>query len=231
MIQSRREYLRQQRLRRRRIFYISCLAFFLIVAILIAILIGRITGSDDAVPVSDQITESSKEESTETVTPETGTSLEEKIDISASISGDWIHMIHANVRKLALERSVPVVPVPNGYELRFMTPQDIHKGELLLINKQYAYEFLDFSDSLELVSMYDIMSDTYDVSGTDVMLQNAAAESMDLMLRDFYDNTWMSDLVILCGYRTKEESQELYDASAAENGKDHAERRTLPPAG
>ena len=229
MIQSRREYLRQQRLRRRRIFYISCLAFFLIVAILLGILISRITGGDDAAPVSDQITESSEGEQAEAVTPEAGTSAAEQVNISTSISGDWLDILQNDVRELALERSVPVVAVPSGYELRFMTEQDIHKGDLLLINKQYAYEFLDFSDPLELVSMYDIMGDTYDVSGTDVLLQEKAADALDTMLRDFYDNTWMSDLLILCGYRTKEESQELYDASLAENGKEHADRYVMLP--
>lgn len=229
MIQSRREYLRQQRLRRRRIFYISCLAFFLIIALLIGVLISRISSHTDSTPVSDQITESAEGTDTETVLPEAGTSTLENVTISPSISGDWIDDFRNHVYELALERSVPVVATPNGYELRFMTEQDIHKGNLLLINKQYAYEFLDFADPLELVAMYDIMSDTYDVSGTDVLLQVPAAEAMDQMLRDFYDNTWMSDLLILCGYRTKEESQELYDASAAENGKEHADRYVMLP--
>ena len=228
MIQSRREYLRQQRLRRRRIFYICCLSFFLIVALLIGILISRIAGNNDTSPVSDKVTESSSGDTTETVSPEADITFDNQLDAS-SASSNWVEIIHADIRELALENSVPVTPVPNGYELRFMTPQDIHKGNLLLINKQYAYEFLDFADELDLVSMYDIMSDTYDVSGTDVLPQEAAADSLDLMLRDFYDNTWMDDLIILCGYRTKEESQELYDASAAENGKDHADRYVMLP--
>ncbi len=241
MIQSRREYLRQQRLRRRRIFYISCLAFFIIVAILIGILISRISGNNDSAPVSDQVTESSEGGAADVVSPEAGASNDGShagsvADGVGSTSGlsnlgstDWVSMMHSYVREEAIENSIPVIVPPSGYELRFMTQEDIHKGNLLLINKKYAYEFLDFADNSELVSMYDIMGGTYDVSGTDVMMQTVAAEPLNQMLTDFYDNTWMDDLIILCGYRTKEESQELFDASAAENGLDHAERYVMKP--
>lgn len=241
MIQSRREYLRQQRLRRRRIFYISCLAFFIIVAILIGILISRISGNNDSAPVSDTLAESSSAQDPEAVSPEAGSSedgshagsIAEGIDSSSGISlagsGDWLEQIHLIVREEAIENSIPVIVPPSGYELRFMTQEDIHKGNLILINKNYAYEFLDFADNSELISMYDIMSGTYDVSGTDVLMQAVAAESLNQMLSDFYDNTWMEDLIILCGYRTMEESQQLYDASAAENGQDHADRYVMKP--
>ncbi len=241
MIPSRREYLRQQRLRRRRIFYISCLAFFIIVAILIGILISRISGNNDSVPVSDQVTESTEGGATDVVSPQAGASddgshagsVADGIGSTSGLSNlgstDWVSMMHSYVREEAIENSIPVIVPPSGYELRFMTQEDIHKGNLLLINKNYAYEFLDFADTSELVSMYDIMGGTYDVSGTDVMMQTVAAEPLNQMLTDFYDNTWMDDLIILCGYRTKEESQELFDASAAENGLDHAERYVMKP--
>ncbi len=241
MIQSRREYLRQQRMRRRRIFYISCLAFFIIVAILIGILISRISGNNDAALVSDSLAESSSEQEAGTVSPEAESSSEDSHagsiangvfpgdELSSLGAGDWIAKLHSDIRDEAIENSIPVVVPPSGYELRFMTQEDIHKGNLLLINKNYAYEFLDFADNSELVSMYDIMDGTYDVSGTDVMMQAVAADPLNQMLTDFYENTWMDDLIILCGYRTKEESQQLYDASAAENGQDHADRYVMKP--
>ncbi len=241
MIPSRREYLRQQRLRRRRIFYICCLSFFIIVAILLGILISRISGNNDSLKGSAQVTESSQEGAAGAVSPEAGVSedgshagavsdgVDSSVEISADGSGDWLVQIHSVVREKAIANSIPVIVPPNGYELRFMTQQDMHKGNLLLVNKNYAYEFLDFAGSEDLVSMYDIMSGTYDVSGTDVMMQSVAAEPLDRMLTDFYNNTWMEDLIILCGYRTKEESQKLFDASADKNGLDHAERYVMKP--
>lgn len=227
MTQSRREYLRQQRLRRRRIFYISCLAFFIIVGLLIGILINRIT-DHTADPVSDQVTESSEAGTPENALPPSGTATEESVNSLLAV-GDWVSQLKEDVRETALENSVPVFAPPSGYELRFMTEQDIHKGTLLLVNKQHAYEFYDFADTTELVSIYDIMGGTYDVSGTDVMMQPIAADPLDQMLTAFYDNTWMEDLIVLCGYRTKEESQQLYDESAQQNGKEHADRYVMKP--
>lgn len=229
MIQSRREFLRQQRLRRRRIFYGCCIAFFIIIAILLGILISRIAGNDSAAPTSDQVTESTEEQGTEEALPQAGETEDSSGDPVFTVSGSWLAQVHAVVREEAIENSIPVIVPPTGYELRFMTEQDIHKGNLILVNKNYAYEFWDFADTSELVSMYDIMGGTYDVSGTDVLMQPIAADPLDQMLTDFYNNTWMEDLIILCGYRTKEESQELYDASAAENGEDHADRYVMLP--
>ncbi len=241
MIPSRREYLRQQRLRRRRIFYICCLAFFIIVAILIGILISRISGNNNSARISGQVTESFEDGAADAVSPQAGTfsddshtdSIVDGIDPAGKIashgSGDWIEKMHTEIREEAIEKSIPVIVPPSGYELRFMTQQDIHKGNLILINKNYAYEFLDFADNTELISMYDIMSGAYDVSGTDVLMQTAAAEPLNQMLTDFYSNTWMDGLIILCGYRSQEESQELYDASAANNGQDHADRYVMKP--
>ena len=221
MTLSRRESLRQQRLRRRRIFYICSAAFFIIVAILIGILIARIADRN-AAPVSDQITEVTEEEGSEVALPPSGTE-------STLIEGDILNSLTEGVRQVAIENSIPVVVPPTGYELQFMTEEDLHKGNLVLVNKEYKYEFWDFADTTELVSVYDIMTGGYDVASTEVMLQPFAADALDNMLSDFYDNTWRDDLLILCGYRTMEESQELYDASAIENVKDHADRYVMKP--
>ena len=221
MTQSRREYLRQQRLRRRRIFYSCCLAFFLIFIILIGILIGRIADRN-ADPASGQITEAPEGGGSEMALPPSGTE-------TSSATGNILSIMKDNIRSTAIENSIPVVVPPTGYELRFMTEEDLHKGNLVLVNKQYAYEFYDFSDTTELVSIYDIMTGSYDVSSVDILLQPVAADALDRMLNDFIDNAWRDDLLILSGYRTKEESQELYDASAIENGKEHADLYVMKP--
>ena len=226
MTQNRREILRQQRLRRRRIFYLCCVAFLLIVAILIGILIHRLSGSDDAAPVSDPVAESTEESSSETILPPGGTAPDSP---SLSLATGFMQVLHSEVRQTAIENSIPVIAPPSGYELRFMSEQDLHTGNLLLINKQHEYLFYDFADTTELISMYDIMGWTYDVSGTDVMMQQVAAEPLNQMLSDFYDNTWMDNLLILCGYRTKEESQQLYDESALLNGTEHADMYVMKP--
>ena len=229
MTLSRREYLRQQRLRRRRIFYICSAVFFLIVAVLIGILVSRIANRN-AAPVSNQVTESAQEEDTETTLPPGGTGIAETAGTESTfVEGDILTSLTESIRETAIENSIPVVVPPSGYELRFMTEQDMHKGNLVLVNKEYAYEFLDFADTTELVSIYDIMTGGYDVASTEVMMQSYAADALNNMLSDFYNNTWRDDILVLCGYRTMEESQELYDASAIENGKDHADRYVMQP--
>lgn len=209
MKSSRREYLRRQRRRRRRVFYLGCLIFFIIVAVLLGILISRIR-STQSLP---------SDETSQAPAP------------AESISSDTSSGAYANSSAPAAqdsENSVSLIRVPLGYELRQMTEAELHEGNLILVNKSYEYVF---PDDLQLTDMYDLamQSGGYSVSGIDVRMQPEAAQAMDAMLTDFYYATGLDSLYIMCSYRSREESQELFDASVAENGLEHAQMYVMLP--
>lgn len=202
MIPNRREYLRRKRLRRRRIFFLCCLVFFIIVAILFGILIHRVWGGSAPTSVPGQEASAPSEiSSPEPFSPPAESSAPLALPVSA----------------------------PDGYELRAMSEEDLHKGSLILINKQHAYSFLDFASPDELGSMYDFMGDAYSLSDAKVAMRPFAAAPLNTMLTDFAKQSGKQDLIIMCGYRTKEESQELFDISEEENGLAHAERYVMKP--
>lgn len=204
---TRREYLRRRQKRRRLIFYLCCLLFALIVSLLLGILISRI---------SDRFSPDSPENSYTVLDP-SSPQISEPVSEPASGS---------NPSASEPSSSATPVVVPEGYELKQFSQEDIHKGSLILINKTYAYEF---SEDKTLVSMYDLMQNAYTVSGTDVRVDQIASQPLDAMLQSFYEHSNISNLLILCGYRSKEEAQELFDASVREDGLEHAERYIMRP--
>lgn len=203
---SRREYMRRRRKKRRRIFYGFFILFLLIIFILFAVLIRKISADPNVepAPTGGNTSESSSaavaQEPTGSSPALPGGSAQSQPEQAAST-------------------------VPEGYELRQMSETEMHEGNLILINKSYAYTFPEIS----MTSMYDLMNEAYTVSGTDVMMRDVAAQPLFALLNDFYERTQLSTINILCGYRSKEESQWLFNASAEENGLEHAERYVMLP--
>ena len=215
MNSSRRQALQRQRMRRRRIFFMSCFLFFLVVLILLIILIQTV-----------QQRSPSSEESFQTFTTENSNSSE-ILSSETSLSGENSYKENSYLENSSAASSQSSTAVPAGYQLIQMTEDDMHQGNLVLINKNYEYLFLDEE---EMISMYSLIEDdSYSVSGVDVLVRETAAYALDQMLTDFYLNTYTGDINILCGYRSKEEAQQLFDASAAENGLEHAQRYVMLP--
>jgi len=199
---TRREYLRRRRKRRRLIFYLCALLFALIISLLLGILISRLS---DPAPSN-----------------QSGSSYSLLGDSSSHSSAS---AATSSAGAPEPSSTAPVV-VPDGYELRQLSAEDMHKGTLILINKNYEYLF---PTDQTLISMYDLAGDAYSVSGTDVQVDQIAAQPLNTMLTSFYEHSSIRNLLILCGYRTKEESQELFDASVREDGLEHAERYIMRP--
>ncbi len=103
------------------------------------------------------------------------------------------------------------------YESVSMDSQEIHNGDLILVNGNYAYKS---TDENELKTLYGNKSDSYYVSGSELMLREEVIENLNTMLDDFYTETGHSDIIIISGYRTSEQQQELYDADLESTGED-----------
>ena len=204
---------RRARRRRRRIFYLCTVFFVLLVAALIVWIIRLLPtkAASDSSSSAPSVSESSA--------PADPVESEPSVAISGSAG-------ESSTGESSTQESSAPPAVPDGYELLPVSEEALHQGALILVNKTYAYEF---PASQDLISMYDLTDGLYSVSGTDVMMDAVAAQPLDNLLSDFYATTGIGSINILCGYRTLEESQELFDASAEQNGLEHAERYVMRP--
>ncbi len=103
------------------------------------------------------------------------------------------------------------------YESVSIENTEIYNGDLILVNGNYAYES---TDEEELKTLYGNKSDSYYVSGSELMLREDVITNLNAMLDDFYTETGHSDIIIISGYRTAEQQQELYDADLESTGSD-----------
>lgn len=123
---------------------------------------------------------------------------------------------------LSAEESTPTEII---YQSLAVSAQDIHAGDLILVNNDYAYEE---QNPAQIVSIYDHKTENYHVSGTEVRLRENAITALNEMLDDFYVATGHQDILILSGYRTTERQQELYDEDLAATGQETSTRVARP---
>ena len=111
------------------------------------------------------------------------------------------------------------------YENVSVSNEDVHAGDLILVNTDTAYVE---ENPTEIVSIYDHKTDNYHVSGTETSLRQPALDALNLMLDAFYVATGHQDMIVISGYRTTQQQQELYDADLAETGEQTSTRVALP---
>lgn len=117
------------------------------------------------------------------------------------------------------------VPTESLYETIALDNDDIHKGELILVNHDYAFVG---ADDTEITSLFDVKTDSYSVSGMDISLQSAAIEPLNSLLDDFCAESGHNDILIIDGFRTLEKQQELYEADLELTGLDTSTLVALP---
>lgn len=111
------------------------------------------------------------------------------------------------------------------YENVSVSNEDVQAGDLILVNTDTAYVE---ENPTEIVSIYDHKTDNYHVSGTETSLRQPALDALNQMLDAFYVATGHQDMIVISGYRTTQQQQELYDADLAETGEQTSTRVALP---
>ncbi len=115
------------------------------------------------------------------------------------------------------------------YENIAVDNDEIHAGDLILVNADYAYEEYNAE---EIASIYTYKTDndisSFSVSGADTALRTPAIVALADMLDDFYVATGHDDIIIQSGYRSTEEQQRLYDEDLEMTGEDSSDLVALP---
>lgn len=116
-------------------------------------------------------------------------------------------------------------PTEKTYETITVKNANVYKGELMLVNPDHKFE--DAKDA-RIVTLYDVKSDSYSVSGMELGIQEDAAEPLNNMLDDFYEETGHNDIIVVAGFRTLEQQQALYDEDLERTGLDTSTLVAIP---
>lgn len=125
------------------------------------------------------------------------------------------------------EESEPEEPTTEQtvYENIAVDNAQVHAGDLILVNGDNAYVE---NNATEIVSIYEHKTDNYHVSGTETSLREPAIEALNQMLDDFFVATGHDDIIVISGYRTNAQQQELYDADLEATGAETSSRVAKP---
>lgn len=120
--------------------------------------------------------------------------------------------------KLAVKELGKMTSVSKSYD-------DIHYGELILVNKDYSCR----TDGENVESIFDLKSDSYVVTDKYVSMNISIVEYVNSMLDDFYSLYGESDIMIACGYRSYDTQVGLFNNEIDEVGFDEAEQWVARP--
>ena len=100
-------------------------------------------------------------------------------------------------------------PSESQYTMEVHNSADINRGNLVLVNAEHEYKFLD--DDIELVSLFDsILTEYYHVSDLVTKLDSEALDQLNALMKGFYEAEKNTDIYVIGGYRTLDEQSDKY---------------------
>ncbi len=96
-----------------------------------------------------------------------------------------------------------------------MNNEDIHKGRLILVNRDY--EYVNGSNP-NIVNMASMKNESYSLNNNEMTLDVEMIQHVNDMLKDFSEQTGITNVLANSGYRSYEEQQGLYDADLSATG-------------
>ncbi len=113
------------------------------------------------------------------------------------------------------------IETPSGissenYSTETKIPDDIYKGDLVLVNNQHAYSFPSSEEKSDIVTIYDHKSDSYKVTDYETSLSNKAINALNSLMDEFYNQKSLADIMVIGAYRTKETQDEKFSANISD---------------
>ncbi|MDR1628725.1 MAG: D-alanyl-D-alanine carboxypeptidase family protein [Oscillospiraceae bacterium] len=108
-----------------------------------------------------------------------------------------------------------VAPTKGDYQKLSLKKEDIHKGDLILVNAENKYQF---SENREIVHVFDEKNSAYSVKDKNVAVAKNTMEALNRLLADFYDEQGNNKINVISGHRTYAFQQTLLDKKTEETG-------------
>ena len=112
------------------------------------------------------------------------------------------------------------------YVIIRMSPADVFRGNLLLINHDHRFEIPAAQD---FISISEEKTMSYSATGDDLLLAESAIESLNNMMDDFLEVTGRDNVTIISAYRGYERQQEILSEYIKLMGSAGALRLAAPP--
>lgn len=104
--------------------------------------------------------------------------------------------------------------------------EDIHKGQLILINGGNPYQF---KTDENLVSVFHSKNNFYKVNHLETTLNQSLLPNLNSLMKNYKEQTGDGNVTIISGYRDKVLQKQLYDNEVAAFGVDEASRWVAKP--
>ncbi len=117
---------------------------------------------------------------------------------------------------------------PDDYKTIKKLKSDINMGDLILVNSKIPYSF---SESQNLVSVYDVKNSSFKVKDKNVLLNKNITQPLNKMLEDFHDKFNDNSVIVLSGHRTYDYQQMLMDNKTDSVGAIEAVKWVAKPGG
>lgn len=107
--------------------------------------------------------------------------------------------------------SSPSENLPNGYLYMSCSLSEIHSGELVLINQDNPYHFEE--NNINMLNVYEHKNKYYMAKDKNVTAAPKLIDALNQLMKDFYENTQLKDVIALSGYRSLAHQQTLFENS------------------
>ncbi|MGN0621000.1 MAG: M15 family metallopeptidase [Porcipelethomonas sp.] len=95
-------------------------------------------------------------------------------------------------------------------------PNETSKGDLILVNSDHPFEAPVGENDNEIVTIYDHMTDSYMAKDYEITLGKKTILAVNNLMDAFYNETGYSNLMVVSGYRTKEEQDAEFESGSSE---------------
>ena len=130
---------------------------------------------------------------------------------------------HTKLPAATATAAVTASPTPSDENANFTTlsktQSDIYNGKLILVNSSNPYKA---TSPEKMVGIYDNKKSGYKVSDTSDTISKDLVAPLNSMLEAFYSKTGNDDTTIICGFRSVELQQKLFNQEVAEKGEAEA---------
>lgn len=133
-----------------------------------------------------------------------------------------LDLLHPRTKSPDHPQTEEVSGIPDGY---VAADGDIHSGALILVSNNHPYTF----PAVEMVTTLEQNISGYMARDFTVQQEKTAFTAYDALFRAFAAATGREDVNISSAYRSYDEQQAVYAASASENGQTHADSYVTQP--
>ncbi len=147
----------------------------------------------------------------------------------ADISGEFQYSAaeieeKSNIVSNAEENSQSTENLPEGWEWKTISSEDLYTGSLILVNSDYAYQ----SSTETPVSVLDYKTSSYYVKDRNVSLMENVIDHLNDMMDDFAAETGVTDVLLISGWRDPDRQEELYNEDLEEKNQTQSTLVALP---